>query len=79
MRWRSSASSCAIPGRCCATTAACPSATVALSILKRAIEFGDRGMQFMAAFGPGFSAYFVAAEFLGKSSLFEAHRFDHET
>jgi hypothetical protein len=30
--------------------------------LKRAIESGDRGMQFMAAFGPGFSAYFVAAE-----------------
>jgi alkylresorcinol/alkylpyrone synthase len=37
------------------------SATV-LFILKRAIESGDRGMQFMAAFGPGFSAYFVAAE-----------------
>ena len=37
------------------------SATV-LFILKRAIEFGDKGLQLMAAFGPGFSAYFVAAE-----------------
>jgi alkylresorcinol/alkylpyrone synthase len=37
------------------------SATV-LFILKRAIESGDKGPQVMAAFGPGFSAYFVAAE-----------------
>ncbi len=37
------------------------SATV-LFILKRAVEAGDKGLQLMAAFGPGFSAYFAAAE-----------------
>jgi alkylresorcinol/alkylpyrone synthase len=37
------------------------SATV-LFILKRAVEAGDRGLQLMAAFGPGFTAYFLAAE-----------------
>ena len=37
------------------------SATV-LFILQRALAAGDQGLQLMAAFGPGFSAYFLAME-----------------
>jgi alkylresorcinol/alkylpyrone synthase len=39
------------------------SSATALFVLKRAIEHGVAGRQLMAAFGPGFSAYFVAADF----------------
>jgi alkylresorcinol/alkylpyrone synthase len=38
------------------------SSATALFILQRAIEAGDRGRHLLAAFGPGFSAYFAAIE-----------------
>ncbi len=38
------------------------SSATALFILQRAIEAGDRGEHLLAAFGPGFSAYFAVIE-----------------
>jgi alkylresorcinol/alkylpyrone synthase len=38
------------------------SSATALFVLERALRAGDRGPHLLAAFGPGFSAYFVAAE-----------------
>ena len=50
-----------IPGRCCATIGNMSSATV-LFVLDRAMKAGARGRHLLAAFGPGFSAYFVVAD-----------------
>jgi len=38
------------------------SSATALFILERALRAGDRGPHLLVAFGPGFSAYFVAAD-----------------
>jgi len=38
------------------------SSATALFILQRAIDAGDKGRHLLAAFGPGFSAYFVALD-----------------
>jgi alkylresorcinol/alkylpyrone synthase len=38
------------------------SSATALFVLQRAIDAGDRGPHLMAAFGPGFSAYFAAVD-----------------
>jgi alkylresorcinol/alkylpyrone synthase len=38
------------------------SSATALFILQRALQAGDKGPHLLAAFGPGFSAYFVALE-----------------
>ena len=38
------------------------SSPTALFVLDRAIEAGARGRHLLAAFGPGFSAYFVAVD-----------------
>ena len=50
-----------IRGRCCARYGNMSSAT-ALFVLERALKAGARGPHLLAAFGPGFSAYFVAAD-----------------
>lgn len=39
------------------------SSAAILFVLERAMASGDKGRQFMTAFGPGFSAYFMVAEF----------------
>jgi alkylresorcinol/alkylpyrone synthase len=38
------------------------SSASALFVLERALQAGARGPHLLAAFGPGFSAYFVAAD-----------------
>jgi alkylresorcinol/alkylpyrone synthase len=38
------------------------SSATALFVLERALRAGARGPHLMAAFGPGFSAYFLAAD-----------------
>ena len=38
------------------------SSATALFVLDRALKAGARGPHLLAAFGPGFSAYFVAAD-----------------
>jgi alkylresorcinol/alkylpyrone synthase len=38
------------------------SSATALFVLERALQAGARGPHLLAAFGPGFSAYFVAAD-----------------
>ena len=38
------------------------SSATALFVLERALKAGARGPHLLAAFGPGFSAYFVAAD-----------------
>ena len=38
------------------------SSATALFVLQRAINAGDKGRHLLAAFGPGFSAYFVALD-----------------
>jgi alkylresorcinol/alkylpyrone synthase len=38
------------------------SSATALYVLDRALKAGARGPHLLAAFGPGFSAYFVAAD-----------------
>ena len=38
------------------------SSATALFVLEQALKEGARGPHLLAAFGPGFSAYFVAAE-----------------
>jgi alkylresorcinol/alkylpyrone synthase len=38
------------------------SSATALFVLERALKTGARGPHLLAAFGPGFSAYFVAAD-----------------
>jgi alkylresorcinol/alkylpyrone synthase len=38
------------------------SSATALFILQRALQAGDTGPHLLAAFGPGFSAYFIAAD-----------------
>ena len=38
------------------------SSATALFILQRAMQAGDKGRHLLAAFGPGFSAYFVALD-----------------
>jgi len=38
------------------------SSVTAMFVLQRALRAGDRGRHLLAAFGPGFSAYFAALE-----------------
>ena len=38
------------------------SSATALFVLEQAIQRGERGPHLLAAFGPGFSAYFAAVE-----------------
>ena len=38
------------------------SSATALFVLQRALQAGDKGPHLLAAFGPGFSAYFVAVD-----------------
>jgi alkylresorcinol/alkylpyrone synthase len=38
------------------------SSVTAMFVLQRALSAGDRGRHLLAAFGPGFSAYFAALE-----------------
>jgi hypothetical protein len=48
------------PGPCCGTTATCRRR--ALFVLQRAVRAEACGAHLLAAFGPGFSAYFAAVE-----------------
>ena len=50
-----------IPGACCATTATCLRPPC-LFVLDEAIRKGAKGRHLLAAFGPGFSAYFAILE-----------------